>query len=89
MLPHALPVLVRKGEPAAYRELEFWFATEAGMAIDLNELGRAAKQQQALALLRKGIADAIRPQAGGDPGRRPHRAGEERLAGEAFAGAEP
>ena len=54
VLPHALPVLVRKGEPAAYRELEFWFATEAGMAIDLNELKRAAKQQQALALLRKG-----------------------------------
>ena len=42
------------GEPAAYRELEFWFATDAGMAIDLNELKRAAKQQQALALLRKG-----------------------------------
>lgn len=54
VLPHALPVLVRKGEPAAYRELEFWFATETGMAIDLNELKRAAKQQQALALLRKG-----------------------------------
>lgn len=44
VLPHALPVLVRKGEPAAYRELEFWFATDAGMAIDLNELKRAAKR---------------------------------------------
>lgn len=54
VLAVALPVLVRKGEPAAYRELEFWFTTEAGQACDLNELKRAPKQQQALALLRKG-----------------------------------
>ncbi|MGL5226478.1 MAG: primosomal protein N' [Aeromonas sp.] len=54
VLPHALPVLVRKGEPAAYRALAFWFATDTGMACDLNELKRAPKQQQALALLRKG-----------------------------------
>ena len=42
VLPHALPVLVRRGA----RRLSgagFWFATEAGMAIDLNELKRAAK----------------------------------------------
>ncbi|WP_081606401.1 primosomal protein N' [Aeromonas diversa] len=54
VLAVALPVLVRKGEPAAYRELEFWFATEAGQACDINELKRAPKQQQALALLRQG-----------------------------------
>lgn len=54
VLAHALPVLVRKGEPAAYRELEFWFVTERGQTQDINELKRAPKQQQALALLRQG-----------------------------------
>jgi primosomal protein N' (replication factor Y) len=43
-----------------------------------HELKRAAKQQQALACCAR-AADPLRPQAGGDPERRPHRAGEEGL----------
>ena len=78
-----------QGEPAAYRELEFWFATDAGMAIDLNELKRAAKQQQALALLRKGPQTPSALKQEEIQSAAPHRAGEEGTAGEALAGAEP
>ncbi|GKX59501.1 primosomal protein N' [Leminorella grimontii] len=53
VLFHALPVLLRQGKPAEEPPIWRWLATEAGQAVDLSELKRAPKQQQALAALRK------------------------------------
>ena len=55
VLFHALPVLLRQGKPAHHAPLWYWFATEQGKAVDLNNLKRAPKQQQALAALRHAI----------------------------------
>jgi len=54
VLFHALPVLLRQGKPATTAPLWFWFATEQGLAVDINSLKRSPKQQQALAALRGG-----------------------------------
>ncbi len=54
VLFHALPGLLRQGKPASGAPLWYWFATEQGMAVDINSLKRSAKQQQALAALRQG-----------------------------------
>lgn len=51
---HALPGLLRLGKPAQSAPLWYWYATEQGMATDINTLKRAPKQQQALAALRQG-----------------------------------
>lgn len=54
VLPHALPVLMRKGGSGNYREVTYCFASEQGMACDLASLKRSAKQQQALTWLKQG-----------------------------------
>lgn len=54
VLFHALPILLRQGKPASNAPLWYWFATEEGLAVDINSLKRSAKQQQALAALRQG-----------------------------------
>ncbi len=54
VLFHALPVLLRQGKPAHAAPLWYWYATEQGMATDINTLKRAPKQQQALSALRHG-----------------------------------
>ncbi len=54
VLFHALPIPLRQGKPALLSPQSYWFATEQGMATDLNGLKRAPKQQQALAALRQG-----------------------------------
>lgn len=54
VLFHALPILLRQGKPASAAPLWYWFATEQGLAVDINTLKRSAKQQQALAALRQG-----------------------------------
>ncbi|MBJ3815224.1 primosomal protein N' [Shimwellia pseudoproteus] len=54
VLFHALPGLLRQGKPAQATPLWYWYATEQGMATDINTLKRAPKQQQALATLRQG-----------------------------------
>ncbi|SUB74149.1 Primosomal protein N' [Pluralibacter gergoviae] len=54
MLFHALPIMLRQGKPASAAPLWYWFATEQGLAVDLNALKRSPKQQQALAALRQG-----------------------------------
>lgn len=53
VLFHALPVLLRQGKPAQEAPLWRWIASEKGKTLDLEELKRAPKQQQALAALRK------------------------------------
>lgn len=54
VLFHALPVLLRQGKPASGALQWYWFATEQGMAVDINSLKRSLRQQQALAALRQG-----------------------------------
>ena len=54
VLFHALPGLLRQGKPAQSTPQWYWYATEQGMATDLNTLKRAPRQQQALAALRQG-----------------------------------
>ncbi|WP_258808300.1 primosomal protein N' [Pseudidiomarina sp. CB1] len=54
VLNHGLPVLLRQGEPASYKTTEGFRVTEAGLAIELNELRRAPQQQRLLAALRNG-----------------------------------
>lgn len=54
VLFHALPLLLRQGKPASGAPLWYWFATEQGMAMDINSLKRSPKQRQALAALRQG-----------------------------------
>ncbi|EMD1658476.1 primosomal protein N' [Pluralibacter gergoviae] len=54
VLFHALPIMLRQGKPASAAPLWYWFATEQGLAVDLNALKRSPKQQQALAALRQG-----------------------------------
>ena len=49
VLFHALPIMLRQGKPASAAPLWYWFATEQGLAVDLNALKRSPKQQQALA----------------------------------------
>jgi primosomal protein N' (replication factor Y) len=53
VLFHALPVLLRQGKPDHPAPLWYWRASEEGQSIDINSLKRAAKQQQALAMLRQ------------------------------------
>lgn len=53
VLFHALPAPLRLGKPAQIGQQSYWFATEQGMAADINTLRRAPKQQQALAALRQ------------------------------------
>ncbi|WP_258240835.1 primosomal protein N' [Pseudidiomarina homiensis] len=54
VLNHGLPVLLRQGEAASYKTTEGFRVTEAGLAIELNELRRAPQQQRLLAALRNG-----------------------------------
>lgn len=51
VLFHALPVLLRQGKPATASPLQRYEATDEGNRCDLNDMKRAPKQQQALALL--------------------------------------
>ncbi|HGJ5875529.1 MAG TPA: primosomal protein N' [Arsenophonus sp.] len=53
VLFHALPVLLRQGKAAAFSPLWQWQITEQGKIFELNQLKRAPKQQQALALLQQ------------------------------------
>lgn len=53
ILFHALPVLLRQGKSASKDLLWQWIATEQGYAIPLENLNRARKQQQAMAILRQ------------------------------------
>src|SRR5690606_38676752 len=53
VLFHALPTLLRQGKAAEFTPIWQWQVTELGLAVDLNELKRSPKQQQALALLRR------------------------------------
>ena len=53
VLFHALPTLLRQGKPAEFTPIWQWQVTDEGLAVDLNELKRSPKQQQALALLRR------------------------------------
>lgn len=48
---NALPVLLRKGQPAQYPRTEYWQLTEAGKKITAEQLRRAPKQQQLMTLL--------------------------------------
>ena len=57
----ALPVLLRKGEPAELRGHQKWQLTDAGQNQDLNALKRAPKQQQALALLKEAPRSSAEP----------------------------
>lgn len=45
---HALPILLRKGENAEFRTENWWFTTEKGQAISLEQLSRAPRQQDFL-----------------------------------------
>ncbi len=53
VLFHALPTLLRQGKAAEFTPIWQWQVTELDFAVDLNELKRSPKQQQALALLRR------------------------------------
>ncbi|WBA57204.1 primosomal protein N' [Providencia sp. 21OH12SH02B-Prov] len=53
VLFHALPILLRQGKAAEFSPIWQWQITPQGSALDLNELKRSPKQQQALALLRR------------------------------------
>lgn len=53
VLSQSIPVLLRQGEPAAYRAVQRYQPTAAGMTCDLSELARAPRQAQALAALRR------------------------------------
>ncbi len=53
VLFHALPVLLRQGKPAEMTPLWQWQITPKGHLIDINNLHRAKKQQNALAILRQ------------------------------------
>lgn len=48
VLFHALPVLLRKGENAAFRTENWWFITPQGQQTDLESLSRAPRQQDFL-----------------------------------------
>ncbi|MEQ4694157.1 MULTISPECIES: primosomal protein N' [Providencia] len=54
VLFHALPILLRQGKAAEFSPIWQWQVTALGESVDLNELKRSPKQQQALALLRRG-----------------------------------
>ncbi|WP_040502891.1 primosomal protein N' [Idiomarina xiamenensis] len=53
-LAHAMPVLLRKGEAAAYQSQRYYRLSEAGEDIDINALKRAPQQQRLLNALRQG-----------------------------------
>lgn len=53
VLFHALPVLLRQGKAATFSPLWQWQITQQGKIFALNQLKRAPKQQQALALLQQ------------------------------------
>ena len=48
----ALPVLLRQGRPARSKGLEHWRLTAAGQALDANDVSRAPRQAELLALLK-------------------------------------
>ncbi len=45
---HALPVLLRKGENAEFRTENWWFTTQQGQQLPLEQLSRAPRQQDFL-----------------------------------------
>ncbi|RXK33095.1 primosomal protein N' [Arsenophonus endosymbiont of Bemisia tabaci Asia II 3] len=53
VLFHALPVLLRQGKAATFSPLWQWQITQQGKIFAPNQLKRAPKQQQALALLQQ------------------------------------
>ncbi|MGO2335595.1 primosomal protein N' [Providencia sp.] len=53
VLFHALPTLLRQGKAAEFTPIWQWQVTPQGLSVDLNELKRSPKQQQALAILRR------------------------------------
>lgn len=53
VLFHALPFLLRQGKAATFSPLWQWQITQQGKIFALNQLKRAPKQQQALALLQQ------------------------------------
>ncbi|WP_395479927.1 primosomal protein N' [Candidatus Curculioniphilus buchneri] len=57
VLFHALPALIRQGQPAEMALLKEWFVTEQGKNILLDSLKRAPKQKKALTILLQGPID--------------------------------
>ncbi|MFP3014508.1 MAG: primosomal protein N' [Arsenophonus sp.] len=53
VLFHALPVLLRQGNPAKFFPIWQWQITQKGNFFDLNQLKKSEKQKQALALLKQ------------------------------------
>lgn len=53
VLHQALPVLLRKAETTLVDQIDVWRPTQKGMLINLDTLGRAIKQREALTLLRE------------------------------------
>ncbi|MGP1871124.1 MAG: primosomal protein N' [Arsenophonus sp. ER-BJ3-MAG3] len=53
VLFHTLPVLLRKGEKAAFSSVWQWQITQQGKILPLNELKQAPKQQHAIKLLQQ------------------------------------
>ncbi|WP_108652458.1 primosomal protein N' [Dongshaea marina] len=54
VLLHALPPLLRKGEPAQHKPKIYWQLSPKGESFDISTLKRAPKQQQALMALMDG-----------------------------------
>ena len=50
----ALPVLLRKGEPATAKPVEYLMATQLGLETELDSLKRALKQQALMTTLQQG-----------------------------------
>lgn len=54
VLTHAAPIALKQGEPPSYQLVQIYALSDAGRALELQNLARAPQQQRIVALLKKG-----------------------------------